>query len=712
MPHRTFCRNCPAACGLAITVDDGRVASIRGDRDHPISRGYICVKGLASADWHNGEDRLTVPHARTASGSLGQAEIQTVLDEIHGRLDGILAQHGPRSVAMYYGTGVKTNTLGAMALRSWLQNTVGSPYLYSSSTVDQSAKWVTASRLGIFSTGRLAFEEADVVLAVGVNPIISHSWPLAARHAGRSIKDARARGSRLIVIDPRRTEFARHADLHLPVRPNEDAVLLGAMIRIILENGWEDKAFCARFVASLDRLRQAVRGFTPEMAAARAGVAADQIEEAARLFATAGKKVAISGTGPDMSLRSNCNEHLIEALNAICGAYRRAGDTIPNPGVFGRRTAAKEGVIPPDRTWEREPKLWTEDTGLVGGEFPASRIPNEILHGGIKALIVVGGNPVLALGEPETTLRAFSQLDLLVTMDSRLSATARRSHFVIPTTLPYERWDASIMVDSFYPRPFVQVSPPLLAKPAGVLDDWEVFWELSRRARKPLSLMEYKWGGGKGRELWLDMDRKPAEEELMRWLCESADLSFEDMRRHPEGRCVDMPELAIEPAEPDDGNRLDVCPDDVFTELRDIANAIEDVSRAYRLVVRRHIETMNSAYCNASITRRRIPVNYAFMNPDDMARENFEAGDLIEIRSNTGSIVGEVRADPALRDGVLSMSHQWGDPGDGRDTQASMGSFTGHLVSLTDDIETINYMPRQSGVPVDVRIFRSESAGG
>jgi anaerobic selenocysteine-containing dehydrogenase len=699
---RTFCRNCTAACGLVLTVDDGRILALKGDRRHPITHGYLCVKGRMSANWHNGEDRLVTAMARTSDGELHPVDTHTALDGIHQRLQEVIDEHGPRSLALYYGTGVKLNTFGCMALRPWLTS-IGSPYLYSSSTLDQSAKWVTAGRMGVFATGRHPVSGADVVLVVGANPNIAHQAPTFGSHPQAATREAKARGAQLIVIDPRRTEFARDADLHLAIVPGEDASVLAAMIRIILLNRWHDSEFCDRFVVSLDQLREAVAPFTPELAAERAGLRPAEVVRAAQLFAQAERRTAVSGTGPDMGPQSNLNEHLVETLNVICGAYLRAGDLHPNTGTFRRRDVDKERVVPPRRTWEEEPFLWTRRTGMVGGEFPASRIPDEILEGGLRALVVVGGNPGLALGQPDKTLAALAQLDLLVVVDSRLTETARGADFVVPTKLPYERYDTTHLVDGLLPRPFAQLASPVMEAPPGVMDDWEVFWELARRAGTQLSLVEYVWGGGAGREYPMDMTHKPDGEELVRWLCESSGLAYDDLVSHPEGLLVDRDPVVVQPAGADDGARLDVCPPDVTRELVRCLEGAQSRPRAYRLAVRRMAETMNSAFREAAVTRKRHPVNYAYMSPADMQREGLVDGDPIVVTSDAGNIVAQARSDETLRPAVVSMSALWGSPEPSADPLGRTGAFTGRLVSLDERIETINYMPQQSAVPVDVR---------
>ncbi len=706
--HRTYCRNCTAACGLVVETQGREVLSVRGDRDHPMTQGYMCIKGAMSGEWHNGEDRLLTAMKRRPAGDHAPVENGQAFDEIAARLTDILERYGPRSVALYFGTGAKMNTLGVMALRSFLLNTIGSPYLYSSSTIDQSAKWVTAGRMGAFSTGKPVIYETEVTLVVGSNPAVSHAGlptkPFPSNNPMHWVRQYRKQGQKFIVIDPRRTEFARQADIHLQLIPGEDVTLLAGMIHAILANGWEDKAFCERFVTSLDTLKQAVADFTPEYAAARAGVPVDQLIEAARLFATASCRSASTGTGPDMSPRSNLSEHMAECLNAICGAYRRPGDQIRNVGSFSRRTRCVEGVRPPHRSWEQGPNLWTEDSGVVSGEYPTSRLPNEILDGGIRALFVVGGNIATALGHPEKTLAALDKLDLLVTLDPRMSQTAHLSHYAVPVKLPYERYDATHFFDGFFLHPFAQIATPLVEAPPGVLDEWEVFWEIARRMGRKLTLAEYKWGAGPtdSTQLELDMQEKPTGEALMRWLCDQGSVSFEEMARHPEGVRFDVEPLVIEKAQEDDGARLDVCPPDVAEELRAARAETPDSAFRYRLASRRMIETMNSAFRDASETRRRWPLNPAFMNPADMSREGLHNGDPIFIASEHGRIVGRAQEDPNLRPGVISMSHQWGSLDPSLDPLGEAGGFTGRLVSLDHDVETINYMPRFSGIPVNV----------
>jgi anaerobic selenocysteine-containing dehydrogenase len=668
-------------------------------------------------DLHNGEDRSTGTRARQADGTSVDIDIEQALDEIHAKLTTIIMRHGPRAVAMYYGTGANNNSLCHSAMKGWFDQ-IGSPYIFSSMTVDQSAKWVSAGRMGMFGTGKYSALDADVIMEVGINPAVSHmSGTIPMTAPMRALREAQNRGLKLIVVDPRRTETARRADLYLQIRPGEDATLFAGMIRTVLEKGWHDQTFCARFIRPLDELRAAVADFTPDYVADRTGINRELIERAAEMFATARRKSAASGTGANMATDSNVAEHLLEALNAICGGYRRSGDVVRNVQPLFGGHPAREMVIPPNRSWETGPKCRTADIGPMFGEYPTALLPREIIGHGedkIRALIVVGGNPLKAIGDPDKTLAAFNRLELLVTLDPRSTETAAISHYAIATSLPYERFDYTGMFDFIYSVTFAQAARPVLDRPAGVIDDWEFFWGLARRMGRPLVLKKPTFGVPhsqiSGPSLDLNPGRRPQAEDIVRWMSSQHLLRYDQLIAHPEGILLED-HAVIEPAGEDDGLRLDLCPPDVAAEIVNVRlGSNNDPAFPFRLTSRRQLESMNSAYSNASKTRLRYPVNPAFMNPQDMEEEGISNGDIVEITSANGAVIAVVQRDSCLRRGVVSMTHAWGAVDAAADPEGTTGAFVGRLVSLDTHLQPINYMPRQSAIPIAVRSHVQERA--
>lgn len=707
--HTTYCRNCAAACGLLVTEEAGVIQDIRGDRNHPVSEGYFCVKGLATRDLHNGDDRLLSSRRRNADGSFDPIDAETAMDEIHEKLSRIIAEHGIESVALYYGTGANCNVLSVPAAKAWM-DAIGSPYLFSSMTVDQSAKWVTAGRMGVFLTGKHRLPDADVLMIVGTNPAASHGCiGMPSPNPIKHLRDARKIGTKFIVVDPRKTELARSADLHLPVRPGQDAALFAGMIRIVLEEGLEDKMFCGRFTTSLDRLRAAVAPFTPEHVAARTGIDVETLHQATRIFAGARRQSALTGTGSAMALNSNLAEHMIEAFTAICGGYRTAGDIIRNTGYFGG-AVPRETVLPPKRTWESGPRLRTVDIGPMGGEYPTSRLPAEIVgneKGRIRALIHLGGNLVKALPEPDRTMPMLRQLDLLVSLDMRDNVTSRMADYVIATSAHYERDDFNLALEYMLPITFAQIAEPFMKRREGVIDDWEFFRGMARRMGKALHMRRPVYGVAHrdipGPELAIT-DATSAE-DMIRWLADGGRANYDELKANPGGVRFPEAEAVIQPAEGDDGARLDLCPPDVAAELVGVHQARDEVAGyPFRLIPRRLIEVMNSAYTEATQTRRRFPTNPIYMNEEDMVRLGLADGGTVRLTGRTGGVViGRARKDSSLQAGVISMCHGWGNPE--RPGDLDPDAFSGRLVSLDQDLETINFMPRQSSVPVQAQRF-------
>jgi anaerobic selenocysteine-containing dehydrogenase len=329
----SFCRICMGHCGVVLTVDDeDHLVDIRADRGDAQTLGFACFKGLQAVELHNGPARLLHPLKQQPDGTFARIELETALDEIAAKLKEIIADDGPEAIAGYRGGGAFFNASACTLLQDFL-GAVGTPKLFSSVTIDQSAKMVAPGRLGMWLPGIHPFQSSDVTMVIGGNPLVSIT-NLDLRNPMKRLKEAKARGFKLIVIDPRLTETAKFADIFLQPLPGEDCTILAGMIRIILERGWEDTAFCAQNAADLDLLKAAVQPFTPDYVANRADIPVEKLLEATEAFAHAKRGPAVSATGPNMSPHSNLAEHLIGCLNIICGRFVREGERIENPGVL------------------------------------------------------------------------------------------------------------------------------------------------------------------------------------------------------------------------------------------------------------------------------------------------------------------------------------------------------------------------------------------
>lgn len=703
--RHSFCRICHAACPIAVDVDTadaqfpgGRVVAVRGVPEDPLFEGYTCIKGRQLPEQMHQPSRLRTPLRRAEGGHFEALASAVAFDEIATRLRAIIDTHGPRSVASYTGTGGYQNSVAVPTARAWHQG-LGSPSFYTSVTIDQPAKTTAPARLGMWEAGYQNFRDADVLMAIGYNPMVSSYGAVGGLQGTNPftvMRRAKARGMKLIVVDPRRTELATFADVFLQIRPGEDPTLMAGMINIVLSEGLIDHEFCDSWVSDLDALGRSVDRFTPEYTADRCGIDVDDLVTAVRMFAAGPRGTAGTGTGPNMAPRSSLTEHLMMTLNTICGRVNRAGDILESGMFLYPETPRRAQVIAPRPPVTGHP---SRIRGLRGyrGEMPTATLAEEILQPGegrIRALIVSGGNPAVAWPDQELTMRALRDLELLVVLDHRMTATAEVAHYVIAPKLSLERADIPHLMDRWFRAPYTNYSPATVTATDDVHNEWEVFWELARRLGSDIPLP----GGN------VPMDRKPTDDEVIDLAYANSRMPLDEVRAH---RGVVHEELAMvaQPADPGASAKFTVAPDDLMDELaivrREAVGA--DTDYPFRLVSRRLKAVLNSLGGELSALRRSAgTTNHAHMNPLDMDELSLVDDDLIEITSPHSSITGVVAASPDVRRGVISMAHSWGGGALTDEKVRDIGTPTSRLVSTSDGHDPVNGMVVQSAIPVRV----------
>ena len=698
--HKSFCRFCHAVCGIEVDVEDGRVVAVRGDRDHVVSQGYLCVKGRELAAQHTHPSRLRGTKRRTADGTFVDVASETALDEVASRLAALIARDGPGAIAVYSGTHGLFGSAKPLVI-AWA-NAIGTHWYLTPNTIDQPSQQTAWARHGSWDAGVQRFADADVMLFVGNNPGVSafsrDGGPPYA-NAFKHLRDARRRGMKIIAIDPRRTELARSADLHLQVRPGEDPTLLAGMVRVILEEDLHDRAFVAAHVDGVDALRAAVADYTPAYVAARTDVPAALVTAAARLFAAGPRGTAMTCTGVNMAPRPDVTQHLVVVLNSLCGRFARAGDPVRNPGVLKPPRPWRAEVQPPREIWGTGPRSRFRGLGRFGVEMPINVFADEVLtpgDGQIKALICVGGNPAVAFPDQRRVVAALRALELTVVLDVTMTATARLADYVFGCKLSLEKPGTSRTAEGQLDVPFAQYTPAILHPGCDVIEEWEFFWGLAHRMRTPLQLEQGA----------LDLDRKPTSDEYLDLTHRGSRIPLDEVRKYPGGRVFE-PDRAVyvEQARPEaTTERMNAAPSAVIAQLRAIrAETPSDGRFTHRLVSRRMLEVYNSTGEALPGLRRRYAYNPAFMHPIDLARIGVEPGDVIRIDSDHDFIYAVAQATTDVRPGVVSMAHARGGEPELDGQVRTIGSSTARLVSVERDFEPVSGMPRQSAIPVAVR---------
>ncbi len=726
---RGMCRTCMVSCGVFMDIEDGRVVRLIGDKDDPASHGYTCARGRDIETQLYGPNRLLRPLRRTPGGDFEPISPETAISEIAARLRAIVSEHGPASVALYNGTYALAPP-GSM-LSGAFMNALGSPMTFSCGSIDQPGKFLARALHGRWLGGGQPFATADTWLFVGTNPAVSGLGGVPTVNPNWHLHRALKRGIQLVVIDPRRSETARKARVHLQPVPGEDATVLAGMIRIVLDEGLHDEPFVAENAANLDVLRRHVAPFTPERVARRADVPESQLLEATRIFASAATGGASAGTGSNMSPRGTLAEYLLACLVTLCGFRARAGDRDPNPGVLVPRGPRRAEPLAPTPAWGFPPKLRTRGLSNTACGLPTGALADEILlegEGQIRALLCLGGNPLQAWPDQIKTRAALESLDLLVVLDPRLTQTARHAHYVIPPKLPPEIPTMTYDLEELeshtpgwgYPLPYAAYREALVDPPAGseLLEEWELFYHLGRELglllRLYLGILRTP-GDPPGRFVPLDMERAPSTDELFDILTEGSRVPLSEVRRHEAGRVYEDPDAFVLPRSPGCTARLELGDVEMMAQLDEAARSpavAGDEEFPFRLVSRRQANTLNSLGRDQAKLVRERPHHPAYMHPADLASLGIAPGTLVAISSRRATVHAVVKDAADLRRGVVSMSHGYGvdlarlgpdsDPGE---PQAwSMGNHTGALASAELDYqEPHTGLPRMSSIPVHVK---------
>ena len=435
--RRSFCRVCHASCPIDVDVetDDaalpgGRVVAIRGVPEDPLFKGYTCIKGRQLPEQMHHPARLRGPLRRTDDGRLEVIDSATAFDEISAKLRSIIDTYGPRAVASYTGTGGYQNSVAVPVARAWHAG-FGSTSFYTSVTIDQPAKTTAPFRTGIWEAGYHGFADADVLMAIGYNPMVSSYGPVGGLQGTDPfvvMRAAKKRGLKLIVVDPRKTELAGFADVHLQVRPGEDPTLMAGMINAVLNEDLIDHEFCDEWVGDLSPLATHVAAFTPDYVAARCEIDVDDFLRAVRMFASGTRGTAGTGTGPNMAPHSSLAQHLVIVLNTILGRVNRTGDRLESGWFLYPETPRRAQVIPASNPTTGAPSRIRNLRGYRG-EMPTATLAEEILQGGdgqVRALIVSGGNPAVAWPDQELTLEALRSLAVLPLAQMHLACRVER----------------------------------------------------------------------------------------------------------------------------------------------------------------------------------------------------------------------------------------------------------------------------------------------
>ncbi len=464
--HKTGCVLCAQNCGLEILVENGRMKKIRPDKSNQRSQGYVCRKGLNVMHHQYPKDRITHPLKRIGN-RFEPVSWEQAVTEIADRLKSLVDTHGPRSIAYMGASSQGGHCEGAFGLS--ILRGLGSQNFYNSGGQEFSSSWWLFGRMlgKQYNVAGPDEHGAEMLVGWGWNGMESHQMPQAPKVLTEFSKNPE---KLLVIVDPRPSETAAMANLHLPVRPGTDALLLKAMIAIIVENRWENTAYIAEHVEGWETLRPWFENFDARAAVAVCQLDYDQVADLCRLMTTR-RWCMHPDLGIYMGRNSVMNSYMMNILMAVCGVFCVPGGNVI-PGM----------VVPLGyHADERDPKIWktliTDMPPAAAGAFPPAVMPEEILNDHperLRAVYVSACNPLRAYPDTKAYERAFSTLDLLVVNDIVMSETARLAHYVLPCRTYYEAWDATFFPWTF-PKVFFQIRRPVVPPPDQCLEACQIF---------------------------------------------------------------------------------------------------------------------------------------------------------------------------------------------------------------------------------------------
>ncbi|TCB96773.1 molybdopterin oxidoreductase family protein [Micromonospora zingiberis] len=715
--HRT-CPICDAVCGLRLTLDDhDRVTSVRGDPDDPFSGGYVCPKGASLGRLDEDPDRLRTPMVRDGDQwrEVSWAEAFRRVDE---GLSRVVAEHGREALAVYFGNPTY-HTMAGFMYREPLTQALGSRNVFSASTIDQIPKHVSTGYMfgDPFAIAVPDVDRTDHLLIIGANPLESHGSLCAAPDFASRLRALRARGGRVVVVDPRRTRTAEFADEHLPVRPGTDPLLLFGVVHTLFAEGLTRVAL---EVDGLDELRTLAEEFSPEAVAPICAVAPEDIRRLARDLAAAPTAAVYTRVGTSTVEFGTLAQWLVDVVNILTGNFDRPG------GVMFTRTAALEvfrtGQPFSTGRWHSRVRKLPE----VLGEIPVATLADEIEtpgEGQVRAFVCIAGNLVLSAPNGPRLDRALPGLDFMVAVDPYLNETTRHADVILPPPriLQMPHYDFLLLIVTV--RNYTRFSPQILPLAPGQPSEAEIMARLlliitgqgadadpslvdeaildavlrggvsmpgSPLAGADVAQLRAELTGDSGPELMLDAMLRLGP----------YDLSLEKLRANPHG--IDLgpleprlPELLRTPS-----GRVALAPPQVTADVARLRSRFAGPPPEFLLVGRRQLRSNNSWLHNTPTLTGGSNRCTLHVNPADIARLGL--GERALVRSAAGEVVVPVEANDTVMAGVVSLPHGWGHQRTGQQLAARDPGVNANALTDETIVDVLSGNAVFSGVPVTV----------
>ena len=694
--HHRACHLCEAICGLTLeTTDDDaagpRITSIKGDALDTFSRGHICPKAIALQDIQNDPDRLRQPMRRIGS-DWHPMEWQAAFDLVAQRLLAVQARHGQDAVAVYQGNP-SVHNYGLMTHSNYFLGQLKTRHRFSATSVDQLPHHLTSYLM--YGHGLLLpiadIDHTDFMLILGGNPLASNGSIMTVPDVEKRLKAIQARGGKVVVVDPRRSETAAIASQHVFVRPGGDAALLFGLLHTLFAEGLTRSSHLP--VDGLEEVRSAVAELNADAMSLRCGVPADTIRQLAREFAGADKAVCYGRMGISTQSFGTLCHWLVQLINLVTGNLDRVGGALcTEPAVDLVQSTAGGGF----NRWQSRVSGLPE----YGGELPVSALAEEMLtegEGQVRALVTVAGNPVLSTPNGRRLEQALDGLDFMLSIDLYINETTRYADVILPSTSALENDHYDTTFNLLAVRNVTRFNRAILDKPEGALHDWEIFVGLAQA-----------FAAAAGREL---KPTVPPSHMIDRGLrgglygdASPWKLSIDALRDHPHGLDLGALKPNLAARLKTANQHVHAAPPVILADLARFKALPPPPPDELLMIGRRHVRSNNSWMHNYHRLVKGKPRHQLLMHPDDLASRGLVDGQTVHVSSRVGAVDVQVLATADMMPGVVSLPHGWGHGRPGVKAAIARDQPGVSANDLTDErqLDAVSGNAVLNGVPVQV----------
>jgi anaerobic selenocysteine-containing dehydrogenase len=710
---------------------------VRGDDEDPFSRGFICPKAYALKDLQADPDRLRRPVRRTRGGGWQEIGWEEAIAEAAENLLRVRSRHGSESLGIYFGNPSAHN-LGSMLYGRVLIRALGSHQRFTATSLDQLPKMISSCLL---FGDQLMVPVPDVdrtayLMVIGANPLVSNGSLMTAPGMPKRLRSLRARGGKLVVVDPRRTETARVADEHLPIRPGTDALFLFALVHLLFEEGLVRLGRLEPMVQGLEAVRSLARDFAPETVASRVGIDAATIRRVAHELVAAPSAACYGRIGTCTQEFGTLASWLVDVVNVLTGNLDRAGGAMfaaPAASFKYGETSRKGRRVPYGR-WKSRVRGLPE----FGGELPAVALAEEIDtpgEGQIRGLVTLSGNPVLSTPDGARLARALEGLEYMVAIDIYVNETTRHANLILPTTSPLEHENYDLLLYNMAIRNVAKYSPPTVEPEAGARHDWEILLALAA----PLigmpdagvqalddalfrKMVEHAVGrpgtaaGGVTREGALALlGDTPGPSRVLDLLLRAGTygdgfdsrrdgLSLEKLREAQHGIDLGPLDSRLPGALATPSGKIELVHELLAADVERLRPSLERGADGLVLIGRRQLRSNNSWMHNARSLVKGPERCTLLIHPRDAQRLGVVEGARVRITSRVGAVEAPATVSDEMMPGVVSLPHGWGHGLEGvrQRVAASHPGAPSNFLSDPELIDTLSGNAVLNGIPVSV----------